>query len=181
MNGIIHPARTPRTAPRRPPSANVRKRRRVRRPLFAAVRPQKLLYLAIDGVAPRAKMNQQRARRFRTAQEAAEKNAVVAELKEAMGLTVLDDDEDDQGSEWDSNVITPGTPFMHKLSDFLRWYVAERVNKGGEAWRRCVVILSDASEPGEGEHKIMEYIRQQRTQPGSTPIRGTSSTASTRT
>ena len=54
---------------------------------------QKLLYIAIDGPAPRTKMEQQRQRRLKSSQE---------------------------NNLWDTNAITPGTQFMNSLNDFLK-------------------------------------------------------------
>lgn len=66
--------------------------------LFSVIKPQKLFFLAIDGVAPRAKMNQQRSRRFRSAKEA----------KEAVDKAKARGEEIPEEEGFDSNCITPG-------------------------------------------------------------------------
>ena len=66
--------------------------------LFGKIKPKKLFFMAVDGVAPRAKMNQQRSRRFRTAKEARE----VREKAERKGEKLPEE------KAFDSNCITPG-------------------------------------------------------------------------
>lgn len=116
--------------------------------LFEIIKPKQVFYMAIDGVAPRAKMNQQRARRFRTAYEAEEN------LKKAIANGEIIPKED----PFDSNAITPGTEFMAKLTDNLKYFIHKKISEDAR-WSNIKVILSGHEVPGEGEHKIMSYIR----------------------
>jgi 5'-3' exoribonuclease 2 len=166
MNGLIHPCSHPEDRP--PPSSEQEIFDNIALyvdRLFAAIQPSRLLFLSIDGVAPRAKMNQQRARRYRAAQDRQERDKltsqVISELFPDVSLP-------ETPHIWDSNVITPGTEFMSHLSDFLHRYIEEKM-RTEDNWKNIKVILSDASVCGEGEHKIMAFIRSQRTQEGYDP------------
>jgi 5'-3' exonuclease len=117
--------------------------------LYKLVNPKKSMFLAVDGVAPRAKMNQQRSRRFRSSKE---REALIADHLAKEGKMPEDE-------SFDSNCITPGTPFMYRLSIAFRKWIEHKM-KTDKFWQNgAEVIFSGPDVPGEGEHKVMDLIR----------------------
>ena len=57
---------------------------------------------------------------------------------------------------------------MARLSEQLRYFVNKKITEDAN-WRDVTVVLSGHDVPGEGEHKIMEYIRHHKAQPGYNP------------
>ncbi|KAH7040085.1 XRN 5'-3' exonuclease N-terminus-domain-containing protein [Microdochium trichocladiopsis] len=174
MNGIVHPCSHPEDgpAPKDEEEMMLAVFKYTDR-VVNMVRPKKLLMIAIDGVAPRAKMNQQRSRRFRSAREAKEKAADKEELLKMVksqngGVLPPETIAAMNKKAFDSNSITPGTPFMDILASSLRYWCAYKLNTD-PGWANMKVIISDATVPGEGEHKIMDFVRSQRASPDHDP------------
>ena len=87
--------------------------------------------ICADGVAPLAKMFQQRKRRY---------------------LNIYKNILDNVNITWDTNAITPGTMFMEKLNTYIRRNINDDRNKNK-------IIYSGSDECGEGEHKIFKMIK----------------------
>ncbi|XP_060722980.1 5'-3' exoribonuclease 1 isoform X2 [Tachysurus vachellii] len=126
--------------------------------LFRIIKPRKVFFMAVDGVAPRAKMNQQRGRRFRSAKEAEDKIKKALEKGEVLPTE----------ARFDSNCITPGTEFMTRLHKHLKYFVQKKLSTD-RLWQGVRVYLSGHETPGEGEHKIMEFIRSEIAKPDHDP------------
>ncbi|XP_002730377.1 5'-3' exoribonuclease 1-like [Saccoglossus kowalevskii] len=122
--------------------------------LFRIIKPRKVFFMAVDGVAPRAKMNQQRGRRFRSARAAEEQEKKALSKGETLPTE----------KRFDSNCITPGTEFMVKLNEQLKYFVNKKITED-EMWRGLRIYLSGHETPGEGEHKVMEFIRAEKADP----------------
>jgi 5'-3' exonuclease len=106
--------------------------------LVSVVRPRKSLVMCIDGVAPLSKQNQQRQRRYRS---------------------LVEDDGHRNSNVFDSRCITPGTKFMDHLSKYIDWYIKKQISEN-DKWKNLEVVFSNEKVPGEGEHKLIDYIRK---------------------
>ena len=115
--------------------------------LLDYVEPTHLLFIAVDGPPPRAKMMQQRERRF------------IKDYESRLNMRTSKK-QLDHSDRWDSNQITPGTKFMEKVAAGLTAYIAQKLEDHPNS--QFKIILSDGSVPGEGEHKILDFIRNLR-------------------
>lgn len=131
------------------------------------VKPSNRVFLTFDGVAPVAKLNQQRERRYKTWYTA----EIEKEIERKQGVVASAALAVDREYSWTTACITPGTRFMDKLHSRMSEYVATSAEStatdvGGSSGgssnsssRPAEYMLSSSREPGEGEHKIFEFIR----------------------
>jgi len=103
--------------------------------MIMKIDPKKYIYIAIDGIAPEAKMYQQRERRYRS-----------AKLREE---TLNPEDR----ICFDSNSISPGTEIMNLIDIRMRNWSSTYDNN-------IKIIYSSHLVIGEGEHKIFDFLRK---------------------
>ena len=98
------------------------------------ISPTNIVYISFDGVAPVAKLNQQKNRRYKS--------------------WFINNYECNSHDKWDSTAITPGTEFMNKLNLQVKYHFRKAA-----LYQVNNIIVSGSDIPGEGEHKIFDYIR----------------------
>jgi len=102
--------------------------------------PLKGIFIAIDGVAPLAKIKQQRTRRYKSIADTKLINNIKRKHNKEISYF------------WNTNAITPGTKFMDKLHNYILEWIKNNKYK-------INIIYSSYLNPGEGEHKLLNYIR----------------------
>lgn len=131
--------------------------------LCRKVQPRALVYVAVDGVPPRSKMAQQRSRRFLAQWRRTHAAAADADAARRRGTEGQEGGEDAPSLEamWDTNGVTPGTPFMRDLGRRLEGLPNELPGACGRPGLR--VVVSGPDEPREGEQKVFRHLRRHAT------------------
>ena len=111
------------------------------------VKPKKMVYIAVDGTVPRAKMDQQRSRRYKSIKE----QNFIKDMEKKYKIEI-------PSSPWNKNSISPGTSFMSKLSrEIIHNIQTKYFSIHNE---KLVIIFNDETIPGEGEHKILPNLKR---------------------
>ena len=103
------------------------------------VKVNKLVYVALDGGVNLLKISQQRQRRF--------KNCNEKTMNEYAPVN----------NKFDRNSVTPGTKFNYELADALDTYL--RILLNDPSYQHLKIIMSSNSAAGEGEHKLIDYVK----------------------
>jgi 5'-3' exonuclease len=92
----------------------------------------KKMYICVDGVAPLAKIIQQRKRRY------------LSNYTKLINKEII---------KWDTNAITPGTNFMNNLNNYFNNKIRNNTNN-------TTYYYSGSDINGEGEHKIFHHLKK---------------------
>ncbi len=146
LNAIIHPVVRKHTIERKGDSLSFGKQEEIKKDVpdqelydyicqeiferVEIINPKKHLIIAIDGVAGISKQMQQRQRRYNRKYD---------------------------GQGFDTNKITTGTEFMYNLSLYIQSYIKIQLKK--RKWSHLTITFSSERVPGEGEHKLIQYLK----------------------
>jgi len=106
------------------------------------IEPDKYVYIAFDGVAPVAKLEQQRQRRYKSQYQNRISEGIFKDFKIV------------KPNAWDTTAITPGTQFMSLLNKRCTAFF-----NNPSKYNLKSIILSGSDQPQEGEHKLFQFIR----------------------
>jgi 5'-3' exonuclease len=109
---------------------------------ISLIKPDTNIFIAFDGVAPVAKMEQQRIRRYKSNYQQQITSGFYKSFQEI------------KPDPWNTTAITPGTLFMHQLAVKMNSHFNDP-----EKYGTSTLKVSCGDQYGEGEHKIFEYIR----------------------
>jgi 5'-3' exoribonuclease 2 len=121
----------------------------------SVLKPKTRVFIAFDGVAPVAKLSQQRDRRYKswyTTQMQRDIEGAGAGAGAGAGYK----------ETWNTSAITPGTNFMKQLNEEVGIYFGKKAcgDDLSGVENPLEYIISSSSEEGEGEHKIFDYMRR---------------------
>jgi 5'-3' exoribonuclease 1 len=113
---------------------------------ISIVEPQKTVIIAFDGVAPVAKLEQQRQRRYKSWYQ----NDISRQIFKKV-------ETNSNNNVWNTAAITPGTIFMSELNSLVQEYFSKERYLNNNPLN---ILVSGSNEAGEGEHKLFDYIRK---------------------